>query len=334
MGCGSAVAPPDAGDDSSMTDGQRSDSAVNDSNVSVDTGVATDASSAMDSASTDSSADSSAADSASVDSASADSAASDARTSDASSTDASSMDAADAATCSVGGDWSASASMFGMLAFRFRADGTWQGAGTTAQLGGSSAIELGNYAQGATLVLTNEPGMSGCAPGDRGEYRLSFDAACNQMTWTLVSDTCSSRGSALNGAMFRRAAAADSGVPSDSGSSFDGGSCRMVGDWTGAFAMPVGMMAYFRYTATTWSAALSLADFMAGRFIDIGNANESSTSIVLTNDASGVSGCTAADRGEYTIVYGAGCTTARWTLVSDTCMGRATALNGATFTRM
>lgn len=321
IGCGSVVSPPETGADSASADSASADSTTQpDSNAS-------------DGSAMDARADS-ASDAGGVDSATMDAAASDATTDARATSDGASADSADAATCSVLGDWNGTAAMLGMVSFRFRANGTWQGATGSDMLGSSSAIELGNFAQGANLVLTNDPGTSGCAMTDRGEYRLTFDASCSQMTWTLVSDTCTSRGAALNGAVFTRVASTDAGVATDSGSSVDGGSCRMVGDWTGSFSMPMGVMVYFRFAPTTWQAALSLADFMAGRFVDIGNANESSTSIVLTNDASGSSGCAPSDRGEYSIVYGSGCATARWTLISDTCAARGTALNGSTFTRM
>lgn len=118
--------------------------------------------------------------------------------------DAVSADSADAAACSVLGDWNATTGLLDRASFRFRANGTWQGATGGEPLGGPSAIELGNFAQGANIVVTNDPGASGCAITDRGEYQLNFDASCSQMTWTLSSDTCMGRATVLNGATFSR----------------------------------------------------------------------------------------------------------------------------------
>jgi hypothetical protein len=39
---------------------------------------------------------------------------------------------------------------------------------------------------------------------DRGEYRITYDPSCRNMAWTLVSDTCTARATALNGAVFTR----------------------------------------------------------------------------------------------------------------------------------
>ena len=62
---------------------------------------------------------------------------------------------------------------------------------------------LGDWAlDGATILLSNEPGESGCAVGDSGEYTVAFDAECAAMTWTLVSDDCDERSAALNGGTF------------------------------------------------------------------------------------------------------------------------------------
>lgn len=59
---------------------------------------------------------------------------------------------------------------------------------------------LGDWAlDGATILLSNEPGESGCDVGASGEYTLAFTEACDAMTWTLVSDDCDPRSTALNG---------------------------------------------------------------------------------------------------------------------------------------
>jgi hypothetical protein len=234
------------------------------------------------------------------------------------------------ALCAIAGDWTTSSPMFGMLQFRFRSDGTWVGAPPGVSLDSGAAIALGNYSTATgTLVLSNEPGLSGCMMGDRGEYRLTYDGTCGTMVWTLVSDTCATRAAALGGATLRRLVA--DGGAADAGPS-DAGACRMIGDWS---TMVAGGPLWFRFIADgTWEAALSAMQLASGPRIALGNQSETPPRIVLTNDPSSVSGCAMTDRGEYTITYTPGCGSARWTLVTDTCMVRATSLNGATLTRL
>ncbi|MDP3274630.1 MAG: hypothetical protein Q8Q09_05500 [Deltaproteobacteria bacterium] len=254
-----------------------------------------------------------------------------------SSSDAS-MDAApDAGTCALQGDWVTTLPMMaGMLAFRFDAAGTWQGAMDGASLGTPAAIPVGNYAvSGRTIVLTNDPGMSGCMMSDRGEYTVSYDPSCNTMTWVLVRDTCMGRASALNNATFRRfvrdGGSVDAGADADAAP--DASACAMRGSWDSMFAMGGGM-AVFRFSAgTTWEAALTRANLAAGMTIPLGNYSESAARIVLTADPGGASGCVMSDRGEYTISYSSACSRATWTVVSDTCTTRRDALNGGTFVR-
>ena len=205
------------------------------------------------------------------------------------------------------------------------------------------AIPTGNYSTATgTIVLTNDPGGSGCVMSDRGEYRITYDPSCGTMVWTLVSDTCAGRASAINGATFRRYTS-DAGVPdagadasTEAGVRVDGGACSMLSSWSTTFG-PGGamMMAAMRFNAGgTWDGATSVAALMGGMVIPLGNYSETSGRIVLTDDPGTGSGCTMTDRGEYSIVYAPDCRTARWTLVSDTCTGRSTALNGASFTRL
>jgi len=55
-----------------------------------------------------------------------------------------------------------------------------------------------------TSVLTNDAGGSSCMMSDRGEYRITYDPSCRSMAWTLVSDTCTARATALDSAVFTR----------------------------------------------------------------------------------------------------------------------------------
>ncbi len=354
IACGSPTPSSDAGDaavadssaDSTLTDATRRDDVAADQSALEDR-PALDAPAsdvALDTPTPDVSLDAPATDvaaspdgSSSTDVTSSRDAASDASTLDGATVSDAARDAlADSsAPCAIAGDWAGTVSMAGMVQFRFRSDGTWLGAPAGTSLDGASAIALGNYSTATgTLVLTNEPGLSGCMMGDRGEYRLTYDATCGTMTWMVVSDTCASRAAVLSGATFRRivadGGAADAG-PSDA-TVGDAGACRMIGDWS---TMVPGGSLWFRFIADgTWEAALSLMQLTSGPRIALGNQSETPPRIVLTNDPSMVSGCAMSDRGEYTITYTPGCGSARWTLVTDTCSGRAAALNGATLTRL
>lgn len=364
----SACSPPPSGNDAAsdgsssessvQMDSSRPDSAVSNDGAVMDSGASTDVTSATDSSASDSAASDSAAGSdatsatdasdsamttdamSSMDSAMTADAASDA----ASSLDARGDSASDAAlTCSMLGDWSTTAGMGLMLAFRFQPDGTWQGATNPDSLGTAAAIPTGNYSTATgNIVLTNDPGGSGCMMADRGEYRLTYDPTCGSVVWTLVSDTCTARATALNGSTLRRymreAGVADAGsdaaVPDAAVS--DGGACSMRASWATTFGAG-GMMAMvgIRFNAGgTWEGSPTVAGLMGGMTVALGNYSEPSGRIVLTNDPGIASGCTMADRGEYAVTFGPGCTTARWTVVSDTCTSRSSSLDGAAFTRL
>lgn len=99
--------------------------------------------------------------------------------------------------CALPGDFSVVAGGITVF-FRFTLMGRWEGAQARANLGGALSIPLGNWAlAGDHIILTNDPGASGCAPGDRGEYIVSFNADCSQMRWALVADTCMARSMAF-----------------------------------------------------------------------------------------------------------------------------------------
>lgn len=370
----SACSPPPSGNDAAsdgsssessvQMDSSRPDSAVSNDGAAMDSGASTDVTSAPDSSASDSSASDSGAGSdatnatdasdamaASADAMSADAMSSmdSAMTADAASDAATSLDArgdsaSDAAlTCSMLGDWTTTAGMGLMLAFRFQPDGTWQGATNPDSLGTAAAIPTGNYSTATgNIVLTNDPGGSGCVMADRGEYRLTYDPTCGSVVWTLVSDTCTARATALNGSTLRRymreAGVADAGSD-DAGSDAavsDGGACSMRASWATTFGAG-GMMAMvgIRFNAGgTWEGSPTVAGLMGGMTVSLGSYSESSGRIVLIDDPGIASGCTMTDRGEYAVTFGAGCTTARWTAISDTCTSRSSSLDGATFTRL
>jgi predicted RNA-binding Zn-ribbon protein involved in translation (DUF1610 family) len=68
------------------------------------------------------------------------------------------------------------------------------------------AIPTGNDSTATgTIVLTNEPGVaSPCLMNDCGEYSIVYAPDCRTARWTLVSDTCTARSNALDGASFTR----------------------------------------------------------------------------------------------------------------------------------
>lgn len=109
-----------------------------------------------------------------------------------------------ATACSVVGDYALDLVALGTVYLRLRADGFWRNAPSFAELDATTAG--GDYTATSTELSLRETSASlaGCTSSQVGVYRYSFEGACATLRLTRVSDPCSIRGIALDGAALLR----------------------------------------------------------------------------------------------------------------------------------
>ncbi len=266
---------------------------------------------------------------------------------------ASDAPASDAAVCSIVGTYRLT--FMGMTVyFRFNADGTWDAAMTFTGL--SMPLASGRYTLSGSRLTFMDTTMTGCAVGDVGMYTLAWSPGCDSFQLTLISDGCTSRGTALSSSPFVRetgpvvdggamdsgsidAAGADAAgadvagdgisadVPVDSAAT-DGGACPLVGVYRITI---MGMPFYFRFDAMgRWALAASVPELdTAPGNMGTYTYDPATGVFTFTDDRS----CTASMVGRYRIAFGAGCTTITFMLMSDPCTGRGAVVDGLVATR-
>jgi hypothetical protein len=107
-----------------------------------------------------------------------------------------------AAGCDLVGTWTVPGG--GTATYAVKSDGT-----TLLTLGTQGTVTGTWSLSGSRLSLTDTAATGigagqKCGAGVVGQYDLAFAASCNSVTMTLVSDACTMRASAVNGATMTR----------------------------------------------------------------------------------------------------------------------------------